>query len=190
MYRKILAVVLGTMLVLSMAGCSSNKDTADTENKLIEMSVRGDDDTSDAEEENDALDSKDEDIEDEDLQEDDSENEDAEDSSQDEGNTSQTEDDPDIIRMDATAYVVSPVNYRYSPNTVSNVLCALQAGESVHCTGRYSNGWTRIEYNGQSCYVYGSFLSTGTGKDDSSSSSDSGSGDDDAEVVDAVPTQQ
>lgn len=186
MYRKLLTVVLGMMLVLGMAGCSSNKDTADTENKLIQMSVHDEEDTSDAEE--DALDSEDGDTAE--AQEDDPEDEDADGADQEEENTSQAEDDPDIMGMDATAYVLSPVNYRDAPNTGSNVLGALQTGEGVHCTGRYANGWTRIEYNGQTCYVYGSYLSTGTGKDGSSSSTDSGSSDDDVETVDAVPTQQ
>lgn len=188
MYRKLLAVILGMLLVFGVTGCSDNKETSDTENKLIEMSLQ--DDTEDsALEDGEELNSDEEDAADTadgDLTEDDAEEEDGGTGEED---TSQTESDPDIMSMDETAYVVSAVNYRDAPNTNSNVLGALQSGESVHCTGRYPNGWTRIEYNGQLCYVYGSFLSTGTGKEDSPSTAGSGNGNDDVEVVEAVPSQ-
>ena len=186
MYKRTLVLILGMMLAFGVTGCSGNKNTTDTEDKLIKMSVQDDEEDSALEEEE--PDSEEEDTSDGEPSENDAEEEDREQDEEDDSR--QAESDPDIISMNETASVISAVNYRDAPNTNSNVLGALQSGESVHCTGRYSNGWTRIEYNGQTCYVYGSFLSTGTGKGEVSSTTDSGNSGSDVEVVEAVPTPQ
>lgn len=47
-----------------------------------------------------------------------------------------------------------------SQDTDSTVIAALSNGETATRTGVSSSGWSRIEYNGQTCYAVSSYLTT------------------------------
>ena len=52
-------------------------------------------------------------------------------------------------------------NLRTAPTTAgSEVVYALKNGEYVRRTGIHSNGWSRLEYNGQTVYAVSSYLIT------------------------------
>ncbi len=51
------------------------------------------------------------------------------------------------------------VNLRDEPNTSSSkIVCLLKNGEYVKCVGVYDNGWSKLEYNGQTVYAVTSYL--------------------------------
>ncbi len=52
-------------------------------------------------------------------------------------------------------------NLRTAPSTVSSeIVYTLKNGEFVHRTGIHTNGWSRLEYNGQTVYAVSSYLTT------------------------------
>ncbi len=52
-------------------------------------------------------------------------------------------------------------NLRDAPSTEgTNVIATIQNGEWVHRTGIGSNGWSRLDYNGQTLYALTSYLTT------------------------------
>lgn len=65
-----------------------------------------------------------------------------------------------IQEVDETVYAAETVNVRESDNEGSSRLGQLYVGESTKRTGIYSNGWSRIEFNGQTGYVLTEYLTT------------------------------
>ena len=61
--------------------------------------------------------------------------------------TEQTPSGINVQAQDATYYAVE---------FVAGVL----SGESLKCTGVCDNGWIRVDYNGQTCYASGDYVST------------------------------
>lgn len=62
--------------------------------------------------------------------------------------------------VDETVYAISSVNIRFGPSTDYEKVGSLSYGQSIRRTGIGSNGWSRVEYNGEEAYVYASYLST------------------------------
>lgn len=55
---------------------------------------------------------------------------------------------------------IDECNIRTEPNTDCEVLAVLYIGETVTKTGEADDGWTQIDYNGQTAYVKSEFLAT------------------------------
>ena len=68
-----------------------------------------------------------------------------------------------------TAYAISAVHMRTGPSTSYNSLRVLNPGISVTLTG-YTDNWYRVTYNGETGYVYKTYLSTTQPSSGSSSS--------------------
>lgn len=76
------------------------------------------------------------------------------------GSSSSGESTPSFTEVNETVYATSSVNVRSSYSTSSSVVGSLDAGDSVTRTGRGSNGWSRVSYNGQTAYISSSYLTT------------------------------
>lgn len=67
--------------------------------------------------------------------------------------------DEGFADADETLYVTgSNVNVRRAPATTGEIAGTLNKGASLHCTGR-KDDWSRVEYNGEICFVSSQFLS-------------------------------
>lgn len=69
-----------------------------------------------------------------------------------------------IIEATGIMEATSSVNVRELPDADSNRVGHLDKGETVTITGRVSNGWVRILYNGAECFVNGSYLKVSDGE--------------------------
>ena len=67
---------------------------------------------------------------------------------------------PSFTSVNETVYATSSVNIRSSYSTSSSVVGSLDTGDSVTRTGRGSNGWSRVTYNGQTAYINSDYLTT------------------------------
>ena len=76
------------------------------------------------------------------------------------GSGSSGQSTPTFTEVNETVYATSSVNIRSSYSTSSNVVGSLDAGDSVTRTGRGSNGWSRVSYNGQTAYISSNYLTT------------------------------
>lgn len=65
-----------------------------------------------------------------------------------------------INDADKTVYATTTVHVRDNYSTDANSLGLLNTGDGVHETGESSNGWARVDYNGQTGYVYETYLTT------------------------------
>ena len=72
----------------------------------------------------------------------------------------QTTSAPSFSSVNETVYATGSVNVRSSYSTSSSIVGSLDAGDSVTRTGRGSNGWSRVTYNGQTAYISSEFLTT------------------------------
>lgn len=64
-----------------------------------------------------------------------------------------------VSAMSGTMYAAAQVNVRASYTTDGGILGVLSAGEAVSVTGYTDNNWIQVKYNGQTAYVYESYLS-------------------------------
>ena len=55
---------------------------------------------------------------------------------------------------------VEGVNLRSDANAEAEFVAGVLSGESLKCTGVCDNGWIRVDYNGQTCYASGDYVST------------------------------
>ncbi len=76
------------------------------------------------------------------------------------GSSNQTSNKPTFTSVNETVYAESSVNVRSSYSTSSSIVGSLEAGDSVTRTGKGSNGWSRVQYNGQTAYINSSYLTT------------------------------
>lgn len=73
------------------------------------------------------------------------------------------EETPTFTDVNETVYVKSSsntINVRKSYSTNSSVVGTLKNGDSVTRTGKGSNGWSRVSYNGTTAYISSSLLTT------------------------------
>ncbi len=78
--------------------------------------------------------------------------------------------------VDKTMYAKSAVRVRTGYSTSTEILGALEAGESVKCTGESDNGWMRVIWNGKEGFVSKSYLSDTPTKTETSSGNNTASG--------------
>jgi len=76
------------------------------------------------------------------------------------GGTTSKPKEPTFTKVNETVYVTKKVNVRQSYSTSSKSLGTLEVGESLTRTGKGSNGWSRVQYNGKEAYINASYLST------------------------------
>lgn len=67
---------------------------------------------------------------------------------------------PSFSSVNETVYATTSVNVRASYSTSSSVVGSLSEGDSVTRTGKGSNGWSRVTYNGQTAYINSDYLTT------------------------------
>ena len=84
---------------------------------------------------------------------------------------------PSISDVDETVWATMAVNVRKSYNTSSAIIATLKEGDSVKRTGVLDNGWSRVEYNGQTAYISSDYLTTTdpTPEEDNTSDENTGS---------------
>ncbi len=66
---------------------------------------------------------------------------------------------PAFTEVDETVYATDTVNIRKEADTGAEALGKLRTGQSVKRTG-YSEEWSRVEYEGQLCFIASEYLST------------------------------
>lgn len=74
--------------------------------------------------------------------------------------TEQTPSGINVQAQDATYYAVEGVNLRSDASADAEFVAGVLSGESLKCTGICDNGWIRVDYNGQTCYASGDYVST------------------------------
>lgn len=85
-----------------------------------------------------------------------------------------------VTAMGGTMYATGDVNVRSGAGTSNSRIGGLSAGSSITVTGSTDNGWIQVNYDGQTGYVAGNYLSwdkpSGSGSSGSSGSSSGSSG--------------
>lgn len=77
--------------------------------------------------------------------------------------TAATEQTPSGITVevkDETYYAVEGVNLRSDASADADFVAGVLSGDALKCTGVCANGWIRVDYNGQTCYASGDYVST------------------------------
>lgn len=74
--------------------------------------------------------------------------------------TEQTPSGINVQVQDATYYAVEGVNLRSDASADAEFVAGVLSGEALKCTGVCDNGWIRVDYNGQTCYASGDYVST------------------------------
>lgn len=59
-----------------------------------------------------------------------------------------------------TYYASSELNLRSDASADADLIASVAAGTQLNSTGVCQNGWIRIDYNGQTCYASGDYVST------------------------------
>ena len=67
---------------------------------------------------------------------------------------------PQISEADETVYAAADVNIRKGPGTDYEKAGMLHTGESAHRTGTTDTDWSRIEWEGETCFVSSYYVST------------------------------
>lgn len=67
---------------------------------------------------------------------------------------------PTFTEVNETVYTTGSANVRASYSTDSKILATLSKGDSITRTGKGSNGWSRVKYNGTTAYISSSLLTT------------------------------
>ena len=75
------------------------------------------------------------------------------------GPESQAEGDSSFTSVDETVYATQNVNIRSTPEEGGEAVGRLAGGQSIRRTG-YNDSWSRVEYNGETCYIASEYLTT------------------------------
>lgn len=86
------------------------------------------------------------------------------------GSGSSSSSTPSFTEVNETVYATGSVNVRQSWSTSSSVVGSLSEGQSVTRTGKGSNGWSRVTFNGSTAYVSSQYLNTEKPEDKSKNS--------------------
>ncbi len=81
-----------------------------------------------------------------------------------------------VESVSETVYTTAGVNIRSEASVDSDKLGTVSSGTSLTRTGKLSNGWSQVEYNGKTGYVKSTYLTTTKPTSSSSSSSSSSLG--------------
>lgn len=81
-----------------------------------------------------------------------------------------------VSEVNETVWATDNVNVRKDSNTSAAIIATIRKGASVKRTGVLSNGWSRVEYNGQTAYICSDYLTTTDPDPDGSDDSEGSSG--------------
>ena len=65
-----------------------------------------------------------------------------------------------VKKTNETVYATHNVNIRMAPNRSSEKMGLLCGGEAIIRTGICGNGWSRVLYDDQECYIHSDYLTT------------------------------
>lgn len=65
-----------------------------------------------------------------------------------------------IIDVNESVWATTAVNIRKEANTSSGIITVLAKNDSVTRTGVVSNGWSRVDFNGQTGYIHNDYITT------------------------------
>ena len=68
--------------------------------------------------------------------------------------------EPNFTTVNQTVYAKGETNIRESYSTASKSYGMLPAGESINRIGIGDNGWSKVQYNGKTAYIYSNNLTT------------------------------
>ena len=74
--------------------------------------------------------------------------------------TEQTASGVKVEVKSGTYYASSELNLRSDASADADLIASVAAGTQLNSTGVCQNGWIRIDYNGQTCYASGDYVST------------------------------
>ena len=169
MKKKIIALVLCGLLVLSFCACTDSKpkkeprqttETVKTVEAASEVTSAVTESPQQETEEKEDTETADE-TEDKECQTTENETTAAEPTTTPTSEPIETQ-EPEVIFSDTDelVYATCSLNVRSGPGTSYGVVGTLSTGDSVKRTGTGSNGWSRIEYNNTTCYASGKYLTT------------------------------
>lgn len=78
----------------------------------------------------------------------------------DEANTKEEKAKVNIKDVNEKVWATAVVNIRDNYSTDANVLGSLKVNDELTRTGDCDNGWSRVDYNGNTAYVYAKYLTT------------------------------
>ena len=84
--------------------------------------------------------------------------------------------EPSVTEVDEMVWATTAVNVRQASNTSSGIIATLREGASVKRTGVLNNGWSRVNYNGQTAYISSEYLTTTNPNPDGDDTSDESTG--------------
>lgn len=186
--KKFACFIVTLIMILVLASCGQAEATStSTEDELTSVSIEIEGETNPDTEDADSAEDDEATVEDdEDISAAEESETEAEETT--ETNAADNESDTDsestvtetsasftVEEADETVYVynTSSLNVRTGPGTEYKAIGSLSYGESVHQTGTCNNGWYRIEYNDETAYASGKYLSTEKPAATTSSSSSS-----------------
>ena len=59
-----------------------------------------------------------------------------------------------------TYYASAELNLRSDASADAELIASVASGTQLNSTGVCENGWIRVDYNGQTCYASGDFVTT------------------------------
>lgn len=65
-----------------------------------------------------------------------------------------------VEKKDGTYYAAADLNLRADCTAEAELVDSVSAGAQLTSTGVCENGWIRVDYNGQTCYASGDFVTT------------------------------
>ena len=89
------------------------------------------------------------------------------------GNSQSSSDDASDAESASELVAIDDCNVRTEPNTDCDVIASLAVGDTVTVIEQRDDGWTEIDYDGQTAYVSSEFLSTAEDADTASEAAES-----------------
>ena len=74
--------------------------------------------------------------------------------------TEQTASGINVEVKTGTYYAASELNLRSDASADADLVASVASGTQLNSTGVCDNGWIRVDYNGQTCYASGDFVTT------------------------------
>ena len=86
--------------------------------------------------------------------------------------TEQTASGVNVEVKEGTYYAASELNLRSDASAEADLVASVASGTELKSTGVCDNGWIRVDYNGQTCYASGDYVTTSAPAGDASAEAD------------------
>ena len=86
--------------------------------------------------------------------------------------TEQTASGVNVEVKEGTYYAASELNLRSVASADADLVASVASGTELKSTGVCDNGWIRVDYNGQTCYASGDYVTTSAPAGDASAEAD------------------